>query len=547
MPASRLATLVPLPAPDGDYRVLVDVLVEISRGVDLTSTFRAAAQGVTRLTSFDWMGIAWRGPRAQQTTLHASLSGRPDWLATSQELDAGSGPLALWFLPELPRILGPNRPALAAEDPAWPVPGDINALITIPLPRTGGGSRARDDRSQRRGALLLGRTRRAFEPGLVTLLEPVAAQLGVLLEKAEWVERFRATIAELRERMLDSVADRPLELPRGPAAARSRDFVAQDPRALEALELVERAAATDLSVLLDGESGTGKELMARTLHALSPRRDKPFVAVNVAALTQELAGSELFGHRAGSFTGARGERKGLVEEAHGGTLFLDEVGDMPAALQPVLLRFLEEGELRRVGENQPRAVDARIVCATNRDLLADLVAGRFREDLYHRLAEVTVRLPPLRERPEDLALLTRRFLRDGSAGRYPELPESWWPAFRQYHWPGNVRELRNAMRSVGALSRGEQPETRFLPPPLRDALEGSRPRAADPYPGWTLAEVERETIRKALLATDGHRGRAAARLGLAARSLYAKVRRYGLDSEAPPGREPGPTRGPTRG
>ncbi len=529
MSAQRLATIVPLPAPDGDYRVLVDVLVEISRGVDLTSTFRAAAQGVSRLTTFDWMAIAWRGPRSEHTTLHASLSGRPDWLATSQELDADAGPLALWFLPELPRMVGPARPALAAQDPAWPVPGDINALLTVPLPRTGGGSRARDDRAQRRGALLLGRSGRAFEPGLVTLLEPVATQLGVLLEKAEWVERFRSTNAELRERINDSIADRPVERRRRAPTTKSRDFVAQDPRALEALELVERAAATELSVLLDGESGTGKELMARTLHALSSRRDKAFVAVNVAALTQELAGSELFGHRAGSFTGARGERKGLVEEADGGTLFLDEVGDMPPALQPVLLRFLEEGVLRRVGENQPRAVDARIVCATNRDLLADLVAGRFREDLYHRLAQVTVRLPPLRERPEDLALLTKRFLTEGSSGRYTELPEAWWPALRQYHWPGNVRELRNAMRSIGALSRGDTPETRFLPPPLRDALEGSTPRASDPYPGWTLAEVERETIRKALIATDGHRGKAAVRLGLAARSLYAKMRRYGLD------------------
>jgi DNA-binding NtrC family response regulator len=530
MPAERLATIVPLPLPDGDYRTLVGVLVEISRGVDLPSTFRAVARGVTQLTTVDWLGICWRGPQDEHPTLHASLAGQADWLATSSPLPVSDGSLALWFLPELSRIVGPERSTLAAQDPLWPVPGDVDALLAIPLPRSGGGTRKRGQREHRRGALVLGRTSGAFDPGLVALLEPVAALVAVLLERNDWLERFRSANTELRQRLQEqapTITDEPVALA---ADVERPDWVAEDAAALEALELAERAAATDLAVLVDGESGTGKELMARRVHELSPRHNKAFVALNVAALTPELVGSELFGHRAGAFTGARGERKGLIEEADGGTLFLDEIGDMPVALQPVLLRFLEDGQVRRLGDNRPRQVDVRLVCATNRDLLAEIVAGRFREDLYHRLAQVVVRLPPLRDRPGDLPVLANRFLCDASDGRYREVPSTWWEPLRRYHWPGNVRELKNAMVSAGRLSRGDVPEDRFLPAPLRMALESPRSAAApDPYSGWTLYEVEREQIRRTLVSCGGHRGRAAARLGISARSLHAKVRRYDLD------------------
>ena len=531
MPAERLATIVPLPVPDGDYRTLVEVLVDISRGVDLPSTFRAVARGVTRLTTLDWLGISWCSTHDGEPTLHSSLAGQPDWLATSTPLPIGQGPLALWFLPELPRVVGPERRPLAATDPGWPVPPGVDAVLSIPLPRGGGGSRRGGQREHLRGALVLGRSgRRAFEPRLVALLEPVAAHVAVLLERTDWLERFRRTNAELRQRLQEqcpTVTDEPV--PVLPDAERP-DWIAEDPAALDALELAERAAATELAVLVDGESGTGKELMARRVHELSTRRERPFVALNVAALTPELVGSELFGHRAGAFTGARGERKGLVEEADGGTLFLDEIGDMPLALQPVLLRFLEDGEVRRLGDNRPRRLDVRLVCATNRDLLAEIVAGRFREDLYHRLAQVVVRLPPLRERPGDLPLLANRFLSEASGGLYREVPPAWWEPLRRYHWPGNVRELRNAMVSVGKLSRGEAPETRFLPAPLQMALQNpSRPAGSHPWAGWTLSEVEREQIRRALVSCGGHRGRAAARLGISARGLHAKVRRFGLE------------------
>jgi DNA-binding NtrC family response regulator len=297
--------------------------------------------------------------------------------------------------------------------------------------------------------------------------------------------------------------------------------------------VVERAAHTDVSVVLLGESGTGKELMARTLHKLSPRAMGPFVAVNVASLTPELVGSELFGHVPGAFTGAKGGRRGLIEEAAGGTLFLDEIGDMPPSVQPALLRFLEEGVLRPVGGNEFRSVETRIVCATHRGLRAEVAMGRFRADLFHRLAEIVVELPPLRERPGDLTRLTESFLKQESGGQRRDLPADWWPAFRAHDWPGNVRELRNVVRAVVALSRGADLEARFLPEPLRGGVVeagSSRGSSSGEFEGWTLVEVERELIRRALDATGGHRGRAAERLGISPRTLYDKVRRLDLST-----------------
>ena len=417
----------------------------------------------------------------------------------------------------------------------------------MPMPRSAGGSRSGGDREQRRGALILGRIGdRPFEPGLVSLLEPCAAHLAVLLEKTEWLERFRRANAELREQLGKLRARRgrgigeatipSMQVPRGlrKGDRRKPRWIGVDPPGLEALEIVERAAETEVGVLLHGESGTGKELMARTLHAASRRRSRPFVAVNVATLTPELVGSELFGHTDGAFTGAQGSRRGLIEEAGGGTLFLDEIGDMPRAVQPTLLRFLEDGRIRPVGGNETRGVDVRIVCATHRDLEADVASGRFREDLYHRLAGIVVWLPPLRERPGDLRLLARSFLQELGEGRWSDLPAAWWPALAAWPWTGNVRELRNAIGSTAAMSRGPELEARFLPRGLREAVEGSATLRSEPVPGassydgWTLAEVEREMIRLALHATGGHRGKAAQRLGITPRALYDKVRRLGL-------------------
>lgn len=548
MAKERLATIVPLPAPDADFRVLVDVLMDISRGVDLPSTFSAVAEGLARLARFDWLCITWLPPRGDGALVHASLSGRPEWLATTTEVGRTAGAVESWLLPESARLVNDALTCTAADEAQWPVPADIGPLISVPMPTGGGGSRSSASRARRRGAILLGRAHpRPFEPGLVSLLEPCAGQVAILLEKTEWLERFRTANAGLREQVGQLRAERSnlaeetvrsMPVPpslQGRRAGEEVRWLAVDPPGIEAREIVERAAETDVGVLLHGESGTGKELMARTLHAKSAHARGPFVPVNVATLTPELVGSELFGHADGAFTGAQGKRRGLIEDARDGTLFLDEIGDMPLAVQPTLLRFLEDGMVRAVGENRPRSVRTRVVCATHRDLLADVVSGRFREDLYHRLAGIVVTLPPLRDRPGDQQLLVREFLRQFSDGRRTDLPASWWPAFRAYHWPGNVRELRNALRSVAAMSRGPDLEVRFLPQPLRGMVEHEAPPTtvgtsvtSDAYDGWTLAEVEREMVRRALEGNSGHRGRTAQSLGITPRALYDKIRRLGL-------------------
>jgi DNA-binding NtrC family response regulator len=532
-----------LPVPDADYRVLVDVLREITRAADLPSAFRSTAQGVLELVAIDWMGLVLRGEKDGALTLCMSLVGRPDWMATTQPVPPPPAEVAEWLLPTSFRALAPGHLPLGARHVAWPLPRDLTAILSVPMPIGPRGSRRTQDRQVARGTLLLGRVRgEAFPAGVLPLLDAVSAQLGAVVERVEWLERFRAANAELTARV-QALEKRPAA-GRGPTSTREdapipshrddRRWLAADPAGREVMDLVERAAGTTIPVLLRGESGTGKELLAGALHRLSPRSGAPFVAVNVATLTAELAGSELFGHAAGAFTGAQQARKGLVEEADGGTLFLDEVGDMPATVQPALLRFLEDGMVRPVGANRVRAVDVRVVSATHRDLDGDVRQGRFRQDLFHRLAGLVVPVLPLRERPSDLRELAPHFLREGSGGRYAEVPESWWPVLSAYPWPGNVRELRNSMRAVGGLSRGPDPEARFLPAPLRDAL--ATPGSAAPkgeFDGWTLAQVERELVRRALQRWDGHRGRVAQELGLSPRGLYDKLKRFGLDGGVP--------------
>jgi|GEM_PF-1928848 len=564
MATPRRATIVPLPAHDAEYRLLVPVLKELSAGVDLASTFEAMGRSLQRLAPFDWMALSYRSERGDELNLHRSLPGRPGWLASSQPLRASSRRERAWFLPDVPRIVGAEGVPGVADDHEWPVPADVGPLLTLPLPAGAGGQRRDAQRARRRGALVLGRMGdEPFAPNLLVLLEPCVAHIVVLLERLDWLQGFRSVSAELAaERAAPASRSGTVRALRAQPSVGVPRWVAVDPGGQEALEIVERAATTDLPVLLKGESGTGKELLAGTLHRMSERSHQPFVAVNVATLRPELAASELFGHVQGAFTDARGNRMGLLEEASGGTLFLDEIGDMPAAIQPALLRFLEDGFVRPVGGNEKRRVDVRVVSATHCDLAAAIAAGTFREDLYHRLAGVVIDMPPLRDRPADLLPLALRFLEDASDGRRRELPPAWLPALRAWSWPGNVRELRNAIRAVAALSRGPDLETRFLPHPLRglvdeavasaatsrgdalqadavstlsalDAVDLAQTRPAEPsrgeFDGWTLVEVEREMLRRALDATAGHRGRAAARLGISPRALYDKIKRLEVE------------------
>ncbi|HEX5750479.1 MAG TPA: sigma 54-interacting transcriptional regulator [Archangium sp.] len=287
--------------------------------------------------------------------------------------------------------------------------------------------------------------------------------------------------------------------------------------------LLERAAPTDVTVLLEGETGTGKEWAAIGLHQESPRAEGPFVVFDCSAVAPSLIESALFGQMRGAFTGATVERPGVFEEAHGGTLFLDEVGELPLELQPKLLRALESREVRRLGGSGSRRVDVRVIAATNRSLLQDVDRGRFREDLYYRLAVITVRMPPLRERLEDIPLLVRHF----EKGRTP-LPGSVVDAFCEQSWPGNVRELRNAVERAHALGPPEpaEPGARAGPAPgalgvdLSEPLLSGRQRVAEAY--------EREYIERALKETGGNVSRAAALAGVGRKFMQQAMKRHGL-------------------
>ncbi len=371
--------------------------------------------------------------------------------------------------------------------------------------------------------------------------------------------RQRGHLADRRTRMILAVARQGLEL----CAARdrpSRAAEATTERTLEPLlpgflcvsaamlrvaDQIKRLQGNHLTVLITGESGTGKELVARAVHAGSPRRAAMFLPYNCTTTTRDLADSQLFGHRRGSFTGAVTDQPGLIRSAVGGTLFLDEIGDLPVDVQPKLLRFLEQGEIMPVGETRPQAVDVRVIAATNADLEQRVGEGRFREDLYYRLSVMRIRVPPLRERRDEIPHLTMYFLREASerlAKPDVELSPSVLQLFSEYLWPGNVRQLRNEVQRAVALSSPGHPITADLlspelsrlthdDPPDR-TVAGTRRRGVPASLAAAVESVERDLIRSTLDRTQGNISESARLLGLTRRGLYLKLRRLGLEQRS---------------
>jgi two-component system response regulator HydG len=297
-------------------------------------------------------------------------------------------------------------------------------------------------------------------------------------------------------------------------------------------DVLQQVSSSHATVLILGESGTGKELVARAIHTISPRKDRPFVAVNCAALSQGLIESELFGHVKGAFTGAIAAKEGMLVYADGGTLFLDEVGDMPIDIQPKLLRVLESREVQPVGGNVARKVDVRLVAATNRDLRVLVSEGKFRGDLLFRLQVVTLVLPPLRERPGDVPLLIDHFM-TSLASEHGRAVRGITPEARallvRYDWPGNVRELRNALETMVLLTRHDVLDVDDVPEHIQRAT-GQPGKASGHYElaGRPLAEVERDLIESTLKLTEGNRQKAAKLIGIGERTLYRKLNEYGL-------------------
>lgn len=313
-------------------------------------------------------------------------------------------------------------------------------------------------------------------------------------------------------------------------------------RMLEFVKMVETVAPSEATVLITGESGTGKELAARAIQAASKRRDKAFVTVNCAALSESLLESELFGHEKGSFTGADRRREGRFKQADGGTLFLDEIGELPLLLQAKLLRALQQGEVQRVGSDTPLTVDVRVIAATNRNLKAEVEAGRFREDLFYRLNVIALEVPPLRARVEDIPVLASSFLdrfalvnRKSIKGFTPQAMDR----LVKYDWPGNVRELENAVERAVILCTGDYVGERELPLSVRGTEEPPRGNSEnavassaekeEALAGLTLEEIEKRAILATLREVDDNKSEAARRLGITRATLHNKLKRYGLD------------------
>ena len=336
--------------------------------------------------------------------------------------------------------------------------------------------------------------------------------------------------AEERERLRQEVVGLKAQLAAGPA---ERGLIVESAAMRQALALVTRVAEHNTTVLITGESGTGKEVVARAIHRASPRAAKAFVGINCAAIPEALLESELFGHVRGAFTGASADKTGLFEAANGGTILLDEIGELPLGLQAKLLRVLQESEIRRVGDQKTRRVDARVLAATARDLEAEVRAGRFREDLFYRIHVVVIALPPLREREDDIAPLSRHFAARLAQrlGRPLALSDDAIAWLEQQPWPGNVRELENAIERAAVLTNHEilSPadfRSEPLPSPISQDL-GEKGEGRSTL-REAVEDAERVAIIAALKATDGNRRAAAQRLGVSLRTLFYKIERFGI-------------------
>jgi two-component system response regulator HydG len=355
------------------------------------------------------------------------------------------------------------------------------------------------------------------------LLKPLdLKQLRAVVENAARSQYLRRANAELHRRLDERFG--------------FEGVIGNSPQMVDVVNRLQRIAPTDVTVLIQGETGTGKELVAKAIHQNSPRKKRPFVPLNCAALSEHILESELFGHIRGAFTDASNDRQGKFEYANGGTLFLDEVGDMPVPTQIKLLRVLESGEITRVGSNEPVHVDVRILSATNRDLESAVASGAFREDLYHRLKVVTLGLPSLSERREDIPLLVDHFLQEHTKRHNKTIQGISTAARRRllaYDWPGNVRQLRNVIESMVVVDFDGVLDLDDLPAELAPAANGEPASAGSQdglhdLVGKSLSELESLFIAETLKVTGGNREEAAEMLGIGERTLYRKIKEYGL-------------------
>jgi len=346
------------------------------------------------------------------------------------------------------------------------------------------------------------------------------------IEKPLEISRLRMVLERALEKK-ETMREVQLLRRRLAALAPGTDMIGSGPAMQRVFELVKKVAPANASVVITGESGTGKEVVARAIHSLSARKDKPFVALNCGAIPPTLIESELFGHERGAFTGADQRRLGNFEFAQGGTLFLDEIGELPLEMQGKFLRVLEERRFRRLGGKSEVEVDVRVICATNRDLKEEIKKGRFREDLYFRLHVFTIHLPRLGERREDVPLLVHHFIEkfNGETGkRVQGVSPAAMTVLQGYAWPGNIRELRNTVERAMILTDGDTIDEEHLPPDMRPSTSAAMTLRL-PL-GIPLREVEKEYILASLQRNSGNKARTAEGLGISEKTLYNKLNRY---------------------
>jgi Nif-specific regulatory protein len=398
-------------------------------------------------------------------------------------------------------------------------------MLAAPLKRRGGTIGVIQVVNRREGM---------FTDDDLVFLESLSGVIAIAIENAQLYARIKESEGRLRTQV--GALRRDLARREGfPEVLGASEAMA------EVFRLMESASSSPISVLIEGETGTGKELVAQAIHRASERAEGPFLAINCAALSETLLESELFGHRRGAFTGAVDDRRGLFEAASGGTIFLDEVGEMPLAMQAKLLRVLQEGEVVPVGDTRPRKVDVRVISATNRELAGEVAQQHFREDLYYRLSAFPIRLPPLRQRREDIPLLVERILANAAERHRKSIPGIDADAMRQLvgrDWPGNVRQLQNEIERAVALARnGESLEVRHLslkfPPAAPSEEEPLRPGVSSPEVHSmdlreARAEFEARFIAEALRKHGGNVSHTAAHLGLSRVMLQRKMKEYGL-------------------
>jgi DNA-binding NtrC family response regulator len=416
------------------------------------------------------------------------------------------------------RISGDGQDARTAAHEWTP---DL-ALVDLGLPDVDGFDLLREFRANDIESIVM-----SARPSVNIAVETITSGASAFLEKPVSPFTLRSMIAVAERRSTLTTRATPREP--DPAPKSIGELLSASPKMDEVFDLIRCVAPTEASVLITGENGTGKELVANAIHALSPRRAGPFVKINCAAIPAELIESELFGHRRGAFTGAIGDHVGLFESAAGGTLLLDEIGEMPSHLQTKLLRVLQDRQARPVGGVRSVNLDFRLICATNSDLRSAAAGGQFRQDLYFRINTISIPIPALRDRPEDVLLLAAHFLGQ-FADRYSrgslQMDDAVRAALLAHDWPGNVRELEHALEHAVIVSRGARVQLDDLP----ESLHQRRRAAATPAtaPMMPLAELERLAIMRTLEHTGGNKRAAAAILGVYRPTLYSKLRKYGI-------------------